>query len=145
MIFIAALCALVSACRTSSGVAESSPNHFKWYVDEFWESGSKGIEETDQLADAHCRKYKKRAVWAEDFSPRSFFKYRNYTCIPEDKYICKVQLLENNDSRCKVQAKTRVEDSSGLSGLREAESKCTSLGFKQGTEKFAECVLQLSR
>jgi hypothetical protein len=136
------LCLMMSACRTSSGVAESSAYHFKWYVDEFW-SGGVTFEEVDAIADDHCRRHKKRAVWSPDFSPRSMLKYLNYTCVPEEQYRCKLQLWGSGG--CEVKAKPRPISSAEDHLSLEAEKKCIDLGFRQDTAKFVECVHQISK
>ena len=37
------------------------------------------------------------------------------------------------------------QPAAGVSALDWAKKKCTDLGFKAGTERFGNCVLQLSR
>jgi hypothetical protein len=148
VIFVALLCALVSACRTSSGMAEASPNHFKWYVDEFWGGDNNSFEQIDMFADRHCQKYGKRAIKVPRTKEIEWLKYLNYVCVPKDKYICKYQLFSSVPEPCGDFAQNKNKHNNEqpeTNTTSVAEDKCVGLGFKQGTEKFGDCVLQLSK
>jgi hypothetical protein len=144
------LCLMASACRTSSGVAESSPYHFKWYVDEFWEDSRDRLryEQVSKIADRHCQAYGKRAVLARSTGEIRWLSYIKYNCIPKEQYFCVDQLWFEDLQKCaddeqrKNKPDSKQIDSKKMSA---AEERCLSLGFARATEKFAECVLQLSK
>lgn len=59
----------------------------------------------------------------------------------EITYFCTNKV--KNENKVKVN-ETRTNDSNSLN-LDKFKAQCTSLGFKQGTEKYADCVLELSK
>ncbi len=144
-VLIVILCLMVSSCRTSSGLVDSSPNHFKWYVDEFWEEGRLRLSSVDVyvLADRHCQQFNKRAAY-QRFPDIQWLKYYEYQCIPKDQFICAGQLLSpcTNTELEKNNPNNQQKDTKRISA---AEDKCVGLGFTRATEKFGECVLQLSK
>jgi hypothetical protein len=142
---IFAVCVSLAACRTSSGVAEASPNHFKWYVDEMFSGPAYGINELDKLADDHCRKYKKRAIWSSDFAQNTWLKYVNYDCVPEERYVCKTQIFGTDTPNCIAEHRSLITEPAKQNTFVEVQTKCDHLGFKRGTEKFEECMLQLQK
>lgn len=135
---------IISGCA-SSGISESSPNHFIWYVDEFWEEGNRAsYEQVTFFADRHCQKYNKRAIYPLEKKNSKLFKYLEYECIPKEQFICFYQNFVDCGSSGIGQNKPTIQQID-LKRLSDAEDKCLNLGFARNTDKFGECVLQLSK
>ncbi len=134
------LCLLLCGCRGSTGVLEADQNHFKWYVDEFFSGSSESSRDfllVYNQADLHCKSFRKRAVFAIDPIENGLFKYFNYLCIPEAEFQCKFQLM----SPCIADERSKIS----ILPMEDAKKTCINLGFKEGSEKFGNCVLQISK
>lgn len=79
------------------------------------------------------------------FSSSEFYKY-SFRCgapVPVAPVNLGIPKMLDPPLENKSQNLPKVQDVD--SKLDQAKSKCAALGFKAGTEKFGDCVIQLSR
>lgn len=60
----------------------------------------------------------------------------------EITYFCKKDLKKKNEATVN---QTKDKKNNPVNNLDKFKNQCASLGFKKGTEKFADCVLELSK
>ncbi len=91
------------------------------------------ILEIDANANAHCRKNNAKAVFLKKEQGLMFvmpmYTYYYYECIRDESSMPKVEVGNKRD----------------VIDINKAQALCMELGFKQGTEGFGKCVLQLSK
>ncbi len=91
------------------------------------------ILEIDANANAHCRKNNAKAVFLKKDQGLMFvrpaYTLFYYECIADERSI----------------PKSTVDNKREGMDLKQAQALCLELGFKQGSEGFGKCVLQLSK
>ena len=62
-----------------------------------------------------------------------------------DKLLPKKQIIEDFKTEEEIEEEVEQEMRENSTSIDEAKTTCLDLGFKEGTEKFGECVLQLTK
>ena len=83
--------------------------------------------------------------WSTLSSARKYVekaKKLGISCKPKDQENLK---NESSESKNKIQIKENVIKNTNkiTPKTKEAEDKCTEIGFKKGTEKYGDCVLKM--
>jgi hypothetical protein len=120
----------------------------KGYAVDNWDSMQANLPDSQQFfsAEFHCRDAKSRSQPLDSWQApaaiadgvawsNSNSVIRNRLCFDSSIMPSPEPLKKENDALRKGEA----------ANLESAKRKCIELGFKQGTEKFGECVLTLSR
>ena len=86
---------------------------------------------TDAMASEYCSNKGYNSFRALKHFEKGIYYLSTYQCVNTDKTI-------------KAKNKPSPKNINKTLNLDDAKNQCKKLGFKLGTEKFGECVLQLS-
>ncbi len=126
---------------------------FKSYIVENWDSPQVNLADTQRFVveEINCRDAKTRSQWLD--SPRSApvvndsltwekFDPNSIASAVRSRLCADSSILATPES---IKAGNAPAQAGTAAGIESAKKKCIELGFKQGTEKFGECVLTLSK
>jgi hypothetical protein len=136
-LFFGLLLLIVTGCQSSRSdisemrITESSPDHIRiMSTAPFLDTGAGDFTKLE-LAGAHCAKYGKYYFfYASDFN-RSGTNYVCGTSPPRSGEV----ILTNFVYGAQTQAVNTVDN----------KKTCKDFGYKEGTDKFADCMLELTK
>ena len=141
---------LLVGCSTLTITEQQSPldtqglgiilyNHQKVPQSEVYVMSESRCNKLGLILDTELDKYYSNDEWY-----KLRFKPYNVACNKGNTRCEYLYRCKKSPSKIKVE-KVNTQTNQQTRGIEESKNKCLSLGFKQGTEGFGKCVLQLSK